>query len=105
MPASISGRWPEIQRIALVEAEWANLPAAELEEKAKALRRQIVGAILPSGAAIYAQEIEDERQRGLYSPLRSAVKHYHPSRRLESWATVSRIPCSKMFKPEWRSRL
>ena len=59
----ISERWPEIQRIPLVEAEWTNLPEVELKEKANALRRQIVGNILPSGAAIYAAELEAERQR------------------------------------------
>jgi hypothetical protein len=63
VPIAIYERWPEIQRIPLVEAEWSNLPAAALEEKAKALRRQIVGNILPSGAAIYAEELETERKR------------------------------------------
>src|SRR5262249_14172323 len=63
VPSAISERWPEIQRIPLVEAEWTNLPKAELKEKANALRRQIVGNILPSGAAIYAAELEAERQR------------------------------------------
>ena len=63
VPAAIYRRWPEIQRIPLVEAEWSNLPAVALKEKEIALRRQIVGNILPSGAAIYAAELEAERAR------------------------------------------
>jgi len=72
VPVPIRERWPEIQRIPLVESEWSNLPAAALEEKAGALRRQIVGNILPSGAAIYAEELEAERARaeGLRVALR-----------------------------------
>jgi hypothetical protein len=63
VPTDISQRWPEIQRIPLVEAEWAHLPEAQLREKSDALRRLIVGSLLPSGAAIYAAELEAERQR------------------------------------------
>jgi flagellar basal body-associated protein FliL len=59
---AIRDRWPEIQRIRLVEAEWSRLPPAELEQKANALRRQIIGNILPSGAAIYEEELKAERQ-------------------------------------------
>jgi len=53
-----------------------HLPAADLEEKARALRRQIVGAILPSGAAIYIQELEAERQRaaGLNQALQGRTR-------------------------------
>ncbi len=63
VPDAIHERWPEIQRIPLIEAEWSSVPAAALEEKAEALRRQIVGNILPGGAAIYQQELEAERTR------------------------------------------
>ena len=64
VPTAIRDRWPEIQRIRLVEAEWSQLPPAELEQKASALRRQIIGNILPSGAAIYEEELKAERRRG-----------------------------------------
>ena len=63
VPVAIARRWPDIQRIPLVEAEWSVLSGAALEAKTEAVRRQIIGAILPSGAAIYAQELAIEQQR------------------------------------------
>ena len=63
VPTSIRERWPEIQRIPLVDSEWAGLSPADLEQKASALRHQIVGDILPSGAAIYDAELKAQRQR------------------------------------------
>jgi hypothetical protein len=63
VPTAIWDRFPEIQRIRLVEAEWSQLPPSELEQKASALRRQIIGNILPSGAAIYEEELKAERRR------------------------------------------
>jgi hypothetical protein len=63
VPLQIAARWPDIQRIPLVEDEWTHLSGASLEQKTTALRRQIIGAILPSGAAIYAQELAAERER------------------------------------------
>ncbi|MDB6097983.1 MAG: NTPase-like protein, partial [Gammaproteobacteria bacterium] len=64
VPTAIRERWPETQRIRLVEAEWRQLPPAELEQKAIELRRQIIGNILPSGAVIYEEELKAERKRG-----------------------------------------
>lgn len=61
VPPQIAVKWPDIQRISLVETEWAKLDGAQLEQKTEALRRQVVGAILPSGAAIYEEELERER--------------------------------------------
>ena len=63
VPVAIARRWPDIQRIPLVEAEWSVLSGAALEAKTEAVRRQVIGAILPSGAAIYAQELAIEQQR------------------------------------------
>lgn len=63
VPRQIAERWPDIQRISLPERELAALSAAQLELKAAALRRQVVGAILPSGAAIYEEELTHERAR------------------------------------------
>jgi hypothetical protein len=63
VPDAINTRWPEAQRIPLVESEWAHLAAVELAQKAEALRRQIVGVVLPSGATIYTRELDAERQR------------------------------------------
>lgn len=85
VPSSISARWPESQRIPLVESEWIHLPEAELKEKARALQRQIVGAILPSGAAIYTQELEAERKRA--EELSKALDEAVVSRRV-SQATL-----------------
>jgi hypothetical protein len=63
VPEQVVRRWPDIQRIAVVEEEWRALSGAALEEKTAAVRRQVIGALLPSGAAIYAQELEAERRR------------------------------------------
>jgi beta-lactamase superfamily II metal-dependent hydrolase len=63
VPLQIAQRWPDIQRIPLVEEEWSRLSGAPLQEKTDAVRRLIIGAILPSGAAIYAKELEQERER------------------------------------------
>jgi hypothetical protein len=71
VPSQIVRRWPDIQRIALVEEDWENLSEVALEEKTAAVRRQILGTILPSGAEIYAQELEEERRRAQW--LRRAL--------------------------------
>lgn len=63
VPLQIAERWPDIQRIALAEDEWSPLSGAALEQKTAAVRRQVLGAILPSGAEIYAQELKAERER------------------------------------------
>jgi hypothetical protein len=63
VPDEIKQRWPNIQRLQMVEAGWTGLSARELRAKTDAFRRLIVGAILPSGAAIYVQELENERKR------------------------------------------
>lgn len=63
IPDRIVKRWPDIQRIAVVESEWSALGGAALEEKTAAVRRRVIGALLPSGAAVYAQELEAERRR------------------------------------------
>ena len=62
VPNEIKERWPEIQRVPVVSSEWTNLPAAELEEKSSALRRVILGAIVPSGKAVWQQELEEARR-------------------------------------------
>ena len=61
VPSQIARRWPDIQRISMPETEWATLSPGEAEQKAKALRRRVIGAILPSGAAIYEEELARER--------------------------------------------
>ena len=63
VPAQIASRWPDIQRIQLVEEEWTRLTGDPLQQKIDDVRRQIVGTLLPSGADIYAQELAAERQR------------------------------------------
>ena len=63
VPLQIVQRFPDIQRIALIEKEWVGLSNLQLKEKTDAIRRQTLGAILPSGAEIYKQELELEKQR------------------------------------------
>ena len=63
VPVPIASKWPDIQRIQLVEDEWARLSGSALEQKTQDLRRQIIGTLLPSGADVYAQELAAERQR------------------------------------------
>lgn len=63
VPLQIVKRWPDIQRIPMVEEEWKGLSEAGLEEKTAVIRRQIIGAVLPSSAAVYAQELAEERER------------------------------------------
>ena len=72
VPTAISKRWPQIQRIPLVESEWIGLSRTDLEQKASALRGKIVGNILPSGAAIYEEELKAERRRA--AKLRVALR-------------------------------
>jgi len=64
IPAQIAKRWPSIQRIELVESDWKGLDDASSEEMASVIQSKIVGAILPSGAQVYKQELDRERQRG-----------------------------------------
>ncbi len=63
VPVQIATRWPDIQRLQLVEEEWARLSGSALELKTQDLRRQIIGTVLPSGADVYAQELAAERLR------------------------------------------
>src|SRR5262249_6604646 len=63
VPTSIRERWSGDHGIPRVEREWGPRAAPQLEQKASAWRRQIVGNILPSGAAIYDQELKAERKR------------------------------------------
>jgi hypothetical protein len=63
VPAQIATKWPDIQRISLVEDEWSGLSGAALDQKRHDIRRQVVGTLLPSGADVYAQELAAERQR------------------------------------------
>jgi beta-lactamase superfamily II metal-dependent hydrolase len=102
VPSSISARWPESQRIPLVESEWIHLAEAELREKAQALRRQIVGAILPSGAAIYTQELEAERKRA--EELKKALDEAVLSRRL-SQATLYDAQAAAAFEAARRHEM
>ena len=62
VPDQIAKEYPEIQRIAFLEKEWHGLTGQELEEKTAGLRNQVIGAIIPSGAEIYRQELEKEKQ-------------------------------------------
>jgi hypothetical protein len=63
VPERISKRWPNAQRIKLIEKEWEGLTAEEKIDQETRIRNQIVGAIVPSGEGFYRQELEQERDR------------------------------------------
>lgn len=73
VPDQIKNRWPNIQRLVIVEREWNALPAAELRVKADAMRGLILGAIIPSGAEIYAQELAEDQRRAAEASRAHAI--------------------------------
>jgi hypothetical protein len=82
VPSQIVERWPDIQRIAVVEEEWSALSESALAEKTTAVRRQVIGAILPSGAAVYAQELEAcSARRACRRKAREPAQRADPARR------------------------
>ena len=63
VPDSISARWPNAQRIRLVEAEWLALSPADRASHDDRLRTQILGALVPSNAQFHRVELELEKRR------------------------------------------
>jgi hypothetical protein len=75
VPGSIASKWPNAQRIKLIEKDWEGLSDNErlaLDERARA---QFLGAIIPSGDSFYRQELEQEKYRAarLLRTRRTAV--------------------------------
>ena len=63
VPDPIAAKWPNAQRIELVEDQWSKLATQELQRVQKATRDQLISSILPSGTSTYQQELEEERGR------------------------------------------
>ena len=63
VPDQIKNRWPNIQRLFIVEREWNALPRAALKATANEMRDRILASIVPSGAEIYAQELAEDQRR------------------------------------------
>jgi hypothetical protein len=63
VPEGISSRWPNAQRIKLIEKDWDGLNTTEKSNLEKRVREQILGAIVPSGEGFYRQELEQEKAR------------------------------------------
>ncbi len=106
IPTAIGKRWPKIQRIHLVESEWADLSPQRLEQKVRALRLQVVGNILPSGAAIYQEELKAERRRA--AKLRLALRDAEISRRvseasLHDAKAASMLEEARRYEARWEA--
>ena len=63
VPDSIASKWPNAQRIKLLEKDWKGLSNNDrllLDERVK---NRFLGAIIPSGDSFYRQELEQEQAR------------------------------------------
>lgn len=63
VPNSIATKWPNAQRIRLIESDWDGLSDDERRSLDDRIRMQFLGAIVPSGEVFYRQELEQERER------------------------------------------
>ena len=63
VPDTIAQKWPNSQRIKLMEKEWEGLPEEARRSLDERLRSQFIGAIIPSGDRFYRQELEQEQAR------------------------------------------
>ncbi|MCP4203921.1 MAG: hypothetical protein GY769_18545 [bacterium] len=63
VPDSIANKWPNAQRIQLIEKEWDGLSDEERRSLDERVRARFLGAIIPSGDSFYRQELEQEKQR------------------------------------------
>lgn len=63
VPGSIAKRWPNAQRIRVIEQEWERLSEEDRRLLDDRVRSQFLGAIIPSGETFYRQELEQEKER------------------------------------------
>lgn len=63
VPDAIAKKWPNAQRIRLIEADWDRLPEADRVALDDRVRNQFLGAIVPSSDMFYRQELEQDRAR------------------------------------------
>lgn len=75
VPDSIAGKWPNAQRIKLVERDWEGLSDDERLALDQRVRARFLGAIIPSEDSFYRQELEQEKKRAarLHRIRRTAV--------------------------------
>lgn len=75
VPDAIAKRWPNAQRIKLIETEWDDLSGDEHRALDEQVRGRFLGAIAPSGDGFYRQELELEERRAarLKRTIRAAV--------------------------------
>lgn len=63
VPSSIAAKWPNAQRIGLIERDWEGLSENDLRSLDDRVRDQFLGAIVPSGDSFYRQELDQEKER------------------------------------------
>jgi len=63
VPDPIANRWPNAQRIRLIEKDWEGLAEDDRQVLDDRVRAQFLGAIVPSGDSFYRQELEQEKER------------------------------------------
>ena len=63
VPNSIAQKWPNAQRIKLIERDWEGLADDDRQALDDRVRAQCLGAIIPSGDSFYRQELQQEQQR------------------------------------------
>ncbi len=71
IPGEIADRWPNTQRIKIIEAQWNSLTEEEQQPLRQRIQARILGAITYSGENVYRQELalEQERTRELQEAL------------------------------------
>lgn len=75
VPVSIASKWPNAQRIKLIEKDWEGLSDDDRLALDERVKTQFLGAIIPSGDSFYRQELEQEKNRAsrLLRTRRTAV--------------------------------
>ena len=63
VPDAIARKWPNAQRIRMIEADWDRLAEADRAALDDRIRNQFLGAIVPSSDMFYRQELEQDRAR------------------------------------------
>ena len=63
VPESIGSRWPNAQRIKMVEKMWDGLSDQDHQVLDERLKTQFLGAIVPSADNFYRKEMEAEKQQ------------------------------------------
>lgn len=63
VPEAILAKYPDAQRIRIIENEWSRYTPDELKAANERLVAQLVGGIVPSGKNFFKQEFEQEQRR------------------------------------------